>query len=118
MFYRQHKPDGDVIEALWLTNFSRRRVGSREVFRIGKSRWEIENQGFNEAKNQHGFEHICHHHPNSLLLGWLITALALTIERLYRIRYLHRGTHPILTAIALWQLLWLSLSRIVPDDTS
>jgi hypothetical protein len=49
---------------------------------------------------------------------WLLTCLALTIERLYRIRYLHRGPRPILEARALSQLPWLSLSRPVPDDTS
>ncbi|MEK7217150.1 MAG: transposase, partial [Chloroflexota bacterium] len=105
--YRQHKPDGQIIDAYWLTNFLQRRVGSREIFRIGKSRWEIENQGFNDGKNRHHMEHICHHEANSLVVVWLIMALALTIERLYRLRYLHRGNHPVLTAIALVRLLRL-----------
>jgi hypothetical protein len=116
--YRQHKPDGTLCEAYWLTDFPRHRVSSRAIFRMAKSRWEIENQGFNDAKNRYGFEHICHHETHSLLVVWLLTCLALTVERLYRVRYLHRGTHPILQAITLWQLLWLSLSRPVPDDTS
>ena len=116
--YRQHKPNGTVYEAYWLTDFPRHWVGPRAIFRMAKSRWEIENQGFNDAKNRYGFEHICHHERHSLLLVWLLTCLALTIERLYRIRYLHRGPHPILQAITLWQLLWLSLSRPVPHDTS
>jgi hypothetical protein len=116
--YRQHKPDGTVYEAYWLTDFPRHRVSSRTIFRMAKSRWEIENQGFNDAKNRYAFEHICHHERHSLLVVWLLTCLALTIERLYRIRYLHRGTHPILQAITLWQHLWLSLSHPVPDDTS
>ena len=116
--YRQYKPNGEVREAYWLTDFPRSRVSSRTLFHMAKSRWEIENQGFNDAKNRFGFEHICHHERYSLLVVWLLTCLALTIERLYRVRYLHRGTHPILEAITLWQLLWLSLSRPVPDDTS
>jgi hypothetical protein len=116
--YRQSKPNGDVVEAYWLTDFRSAQVSSKTLFQMAKSRWEIENQGFNEAKNRHGFEHLCHHHANSLLLVWLLTALALTIERLYRIRFLHRGTHPLREAIDLWQLLWLSLSRPIPDDTS
>jgi hypothetical protein len=116
--YRQQKPDGTVYEAYWLTDFPRHWVSSRAIFRMAKSRWEIENQGFNDAKNRYGFEHICHHERHSLLVVWLLTCLALTIERLYRVRFLHRGTHPILQAITLWQLLWLSLSRPVPDDTS
>jgi hypothetical protein len=116
--YRQHKPHGTMYEAYWLTDFPRHQVSSRAIFRMAKSRWEIENQGFNDAKNRYGFEHICHHERHSLLVVWLLTCLALTIERLYRVRYLHRGTHPILQAITLWQLLWLSLSRPVPHDTS
>jgi hypothetical protein len=116
--YRQHTSDGTVHEAYWLTDSPRHRVSSRAIFRMAKSRWEIENQGFNDAKNRYGFEHICHHERNSLLLVWLLICLAMTVERLYRVRYLHRGTHPVLSAIALWQLLWLSLSRPVPNDTS
>jgi hypothetical protein len=116
--YRQHNPNGTVYEAYWLTDLPRCRVSSRAIFRMAKSRWEIENEGFNDAKNRYGFEHICHHERNSLLVVWLLTCLAITIERLYRIRYLHRGVHPILPAITLWQFLWISLSRPVPDDTS
>lgn len=114
--YRQHKPDGTVFEAYWLTDFSQKQVGSKALYLMAKSRWEIENQGFNDAKNRYGFRHICHHHPNSLLINWLIIALTLTLERLYRIRYLHRGNHPVLEPIALCRLLWLSL--VVPADTS
>jgi len=72
---------------------------------------EIENQGFNDAKSRHGLEHICHHHANSLVIGWLLAMLALTIERLYRLRYLHRGKHRVHNSAQLLLLLWLSLSR-------
>jgi Transposase DDE domain len=116
--YRQHKAGGEVVEAYWLTNFPARRLSSRTLFQLAKSRWEIENQGFNDAKNRHGLEHICHHHPNSLLLTWLLIALALTIERLYRLRYLHRGSHPVRTAIAFLRLLRLSLSSPAAVDSS
>lgn len=115
--YRQHKPDGTVFEAYWLTDFPRQRVSSRAIFLMAKSRWEIENQGFNDAKNRYGFEHICHHERNSLLTVWLLSCLALTVERLYRVRYLHRGTHPVRTAIALLLLLQLSLGMPVPAVT-
>jgi hypothetical protein len=118
LYYRQHKPDGKVIEAYWLTNFSPQQVSTRSLFRMAKSRWEIENQGFNEAKNQHGLEHIPHHHENSLLLEWLLNALALTIERLYRVRYLHRGSHRRLSAVELCRLLWLNLARPLAPNTS
>ena len=109
--YRQHKPNGEVVEAFWLTDFPSRLVGSRSLYRMAKSRWEIENQGFNDAKNRQGLEHICHHEANSLVIGWLLTLLAMTIERLYRLRYLHRGTHPVRSAIELVRLLWLNLGQ-------
>ena len=85
---------------------------------MAKSRWEIENQTFNDAKNRYGFEHTCHHEKNSVLLNYLITLLALTIERLYRIRYLHRGTHAVRSAEQLCRLLWVSLSRPLSPNTS
>ena len=85
---------------------------------MAKSRWEIENQGFNDAKSRHGLEHICHHHANSLLISWLLAMLALTIERLYRLRYLHRGKHRVHNSAQLLLLLWLSLSRPYAANTS
>ena len=111
LYYRQHKPNGEVTEAYWLTDLRIKKVNARSLFRMAKSRWEIENQGFNDAKSRHGLEHICHHHPNSLLMEWLLAMLALTIERLYRLRYLHRGTHAVLAAVDLCRILWLSLSN-------
>jgi hypothetical protein len=116
--YRQHKPDGSVVEAEWLTNFPTQRAGSLAVFQMCKSRWEIENQGFNDAKNRYGFEHVTHHHENGVLIGWLLTLLAIVIERLFRVRHLHRGTHPVHTADALCLLLWLSLGRSAAMNSS
>jgi len=109
--YLQHKSDGTVVEAYWLSDLSESEAGSQALYHMAKSRWEIENQGFNDAKNRYGFEHICHHQANSLLINWLIIALTLTLERLYRNRYLHRGIHEVLEPINLLLLLWLSLGR-------
>lgn len=108
--YRQHKPDGTVVEADWLTNAPTARVGSRALYRMAKNRWQVENQGFNDAKNRHGLEHLCHHHANSLLVGGLVILLALCLERLYRLRYLHRGAHPVRTAIEFVRAMRLSLA--------
>jgi hypothetical protein len=116
--YRQHKPNGTVIQAEWLTNFSIRKLGSLSFYRMAKSRWEIENRGFNDGKNRYGMEHICHHEPNSILIVWLLIALALVIERLYRLRYLHRGDHGIRSAMNLFTYLWLSLGSGCPPNTS
>ncbi len=116
--YRQHKPDGKVIEAYFLTDFPRHLADRRALYQMAKARWEIENQGFNDAKNRHGLEHICHHDAKSLLISWLLTIFALVIERLYRLRYLHRGMHRVRTAIELMRAMWLTLSRPLTADTS
>lgn len=116
--YRQHKPNGTVVDAFWLTDWPTAQVGSRALYRMAKSRWEIENEGFNEGKTWHGLEHIVHHDPRSLLIHWLLVSFALTIERLYRLRYLRRGRHRVLTPIELVRWLRLHVCPHAPADTS
>jgi hypothetical protein len=77
VLYRLHKPHAKVFEPSGSLTSLVGGGASREIFRIAKSRWEIDNQGFNHAKNRYGFEHICHHEPNSLLVVWLLICLAL-----------------------------------------
>jgi hypothetical protein len=113
--YRQMHPDGTVVDAYWLTDFSARRVSSRALYRLAKGRWTIENQGFNDGKTRYGLDHVPHHHANSLLLHWLLVALTLTLERLYRVRYLHRGAHPPLSAMQLLRRFRLTLGLPIPD---
>ena len=116
--YRQHKPNGDVVEAFWLADFASRALSRRSLYLMAKSRWEIENQGFNDAKSRYGFEPICRHHPHRLLIVWLLTCLVLTVERLYRLRYLHRGCHAPRTATELVRLLQRSFSPPAFADSS
>ena len=118
MRYRQHKPNGTVVEAYWLTDFSSQEMNRRCLYAMAKSRWHIENEGFNDAKNRYGLQHIRHHHERSLLIVWLLTCLSLTLERLYRLRYLHRGSHPLRTAVELYRLLLLGLSIPVVTDST
>lgn len=115
--YRQYKRDGTVIQAEWLTDFPIAKLGSLSFYRLAKSRWEIENRGFNDGKNRYGMEHICHHEPNSILIVWLLILLAMVIERLYRMRYLHRGEHGIRSAADLHTFLWLTLGSRSPPDS-
>ena len=115
--YRQTRSDGTVCEAYWLTDWSMARVGPRVLYGMCKSRWEIENQGFNVAKNQHALEHVHHHHPASLLINWLLLMFALTLERLFRLRYLHRGNHRPQSAIDLVRGFRLSLATPIGPDS-
>jgi hypothetical protein len=115
--YRQHRPDGKVFDASWLTDFSVRSVGPRALFLLCKSRWAIENQGFNDAKNRYGLEHVPHHHPNSIVIHALLTLLALCIQRLYRLRNLRRGTHQPPSAIDFVRMLLITLATAPCFDT-
>ena len=115
--YRQTHPDGTVVEAYWLTDFSARRVSSRTLYRFAKGRWTIEHHGFNDGKTRDGLDHVPHHHPNSLLIHWLLVALTLTLERLFRVRYLRRGAHPPLAAMALLRRFRLALGATVLDTS-
>ena len=101
--YRQCRPDGSRCEAYWLTNWSIRKVGSASLYRMAKSRWEVRNQAFNDSKTRYGLEHAAHHHPQSLLANALLTVLAITLERLFRLRYLKRGPHQPRPAIAFFE---------------
>jgi hypothetical protein len=83
---RQPGRDARLSASYWLTDLPRTRVSSRTLYRFAKSRWE-----------------------NSLVIGWLLTMFALTIERLYRSRCLHRGPHAPLTAIEFVRAVRLSL---------
>ena len=116
--YRQHKPDGRVFEAYWLTDVPVAQVGPRALYGIAKGRWAIENQGFNDAKNRYGLEHIPHHHANSVVVHWLLVLLALTLERLFRLRHLHRGTHRPRSAIELLGTFRLDLATPAVHDSS
>jgi hypothetical protein len=66
---------GAVREPPWIVALVCSRA-RRALFRMARSRGEIENQGFNDARNRYGFEHICHQaHP--LAGGWLTNFFAL-----------------------------------------
>lgn len=116
--YRYTSAEGEVVDACWLTDYAMTAIGSEALFRLAKSRWQIENQGFNDAKNRYGMEHICHHDANALIVGWLLLLLSLVIERLYRLCFLHRGSRPRTSAADLVALLWLELRQPRPHDSS
>jgi hypothetical protein len=116
--YRQRKANGKIYEAYWLTDFSTRRLTTQTLYRLAKSRWEVENQGFNDSKTRYGMCHIQHHHENSLVVCWLVMLLAIVIERLYRQRYLHRGKHRPQSSIQLFRLFRQDLFRTTIHDTS
>lgn len=86
-------------------------VDGRTLYRRAKAHWTIENQGFNDAKTRYGLKHLGHREANSGVVLWLLTAFATATERLYRLRYLYRGTHPVRAAIDVVRTLRMSLGE-------
>jgi len=55
---------------------------------LGHARWEIENQGFNEAVNHWHTDHVYKHSSNAILTFWLTAMLAINIFHAFRVRNL------------------------------
>jgi hypothetical protein len=85
-------------------------VGPRQLYRLAKQRWTIENEGFNDAKTRYGLSPVPHHDGSSLECYWLLVALVLTLERLFRLRFLRRGAYAPRSAIDLFRCQRLSLA--------
>ena len=70
---------------IWATTISEERADTREIVRLGHSRWDIENQGFNEAVNRYRMNHVCCHEPNAMIVFFLLVMLAMNLfEVFYR----------------------------------
>ncbi len=106
------------MEAARSPSLLTRQAGSLSVYHMAKSRWELENQGFHDAKNRYGMEHICHHQANSVLVSRLITLLAWSSSASTASALRTASWHPVRSAEHLCRLLRLSLSRPSAPDSS
>ncbi len=77
-----------VSDWMWVTTLSSFRVSTNAVVDLGHSRWDIENQGFNEAVNQWHSDHVYRHHPTAILAFWLLTMLVINVFRAFYLRNL------------------------------
>jgi hypothetical protein len=93
-------------------------VGARRLDPLAKRRGAVETRGVHAGKTRSGLAHIRHPHATSLRRCWRLVALGLPLERLYRLRDLHRGTHPPYPAIAGVRLFRLSRGAPLPAESS
>ncbi len=77
-----------VSDWMWVTTLSSSRASTRAVVDLGHSRWDIENQGFNEAVTQWHADHVYRHHPTAILAFWLLTMLVMNVFRAFYLRNL------------------------------
>ena len=83
---KQEEPQ--VSDWVWVTTLSSSRASTNAVVSLGHSRWEIENQGFNEAVNHWHADHVYKHDPIAILAFWLLTMLAVNVFRAFYLRNL------------------------------
>ena len=70
------------------------------------------------AENRSGYTRFTQIYLASGCISRISIASAVTIERLYRLRYLRRGTHTPRSGAELVLTLWVNLFRPCPADTS
>jgi hypothetical protein len=61
---------------MWVTSLSPAQASTELVVRLGHTRWDIENQGFNELVNGWHTDHLYRHHPNAIEAFTLLAFLA------------------------------------------
>jgi hypothetical protein len=72
----------------WATTMTTSLAAGRVIFAYGHDRWKIENEGFNELVTWWHSRHIFHHHPNSILVLWLMLFMAHAIFHCFHQRNL------------------------------
>ncbi len=75
---RRKRVAGDWVETpidshwWWATTMPHSMADAKTIFHFGHDRWKVENEGFNELCSRWHSGHCYHHHPNSILVLWLI----------------------------------------------
>lgn len=60
----------------WATTLPQSLCPARTVADFGHARWKIENEGFNELVTHWHANHSFHHHPNTIVVLWLMLFMA------------------------------------------
>ena len=60
----------------WATTLPLSLAEGRVIFDFGHDRWKIENEGFNELVTRWHSRHSYHHHPNTIVVLWLMLFMA------------------------------------------
>jgi hypothetical protein len=78
-----------LTEWMWITTLSVHRAGTEAVVRLGHTRWDIENLGFNEGAHRWHMDHVYRHHPTALLACMLLAMIAYNLFHAFYYRNLH-----------------------------
>ena len=67
----------------WATTFSRPQLSSREFWRVGHWRWDIENGCFNTTSAHWGLDHVFKHEPTAIVNFVLTLFLAYVLVQCF-----------------------------------
>lgn len=85
-WYETKKEDGEtqIHEYQWITNIELTGRNLEEMIEVGRGRWKIENEGFNNQKNGiYDIEHLNSRNSNAMKNHYLITQIADIVMQLY-----------------------------------
>jgi len=82
----------NTTEWFWVTTMDSDPLPTGAAVKVGRSRWRIENQGFNTAVNEWHLDHVYRHEPTAMLVLMLLTFLAINLFR----AFYHRNLKPAL----------------------
>ena len=77
-----------VNDWFWATTMEQTLASSETIGLLGHDRWKIENEGFNELVTHWHANHYYHHHPNSILVLWLMLFMAHAVFHCFHLRNL------------------------------
>ena len=81
-----------VTEYAWITSLKITKGNAKKIVRAGRTRWKIENQGFNRQKHWQGnIEHACSFQEQAQKNHYLMERIADFIKQLYEYFYLKKN---------------------------
>ena len=80
--YEEEK-NNKLVSFRYVTNLNINNDNIKDIVTMGRRRWKIENEGFNEQKNgSFNISHLCSHFDNALKIHYLFIQIAHTIRQL------------------------------------
>ena len=95
----------------WATTMPKSLIPAKTIFRFGHDRWKIENEGFNELSTRWHADHCFHHHPNAIVVLWLMMFMAHAVFHCFHKRNLKPELRRAHTAVYFARLIAASMRR-------
>jgi len=106
----QWKETEETHSWYWATSFSQRQLPTRELWRAGHWRWDIENGCFNTTSTHWGLDHVFKHHPVAIVNFVLTLFVAFILLQCFWQRNLKPPFRNCFTRIGLVAELYLGLA--------